>query len=87
MQTIDGEDYLDVNEATQLLRVKRATLYAYVSRGVLHSYKQGVGRQRLYKRNEIEALLAVRPGSESVPSTIPEEPSHLPFAETWAGDH
>ena len=85
MQTIDNEDYLDVNEATTLLRVKRATLYTYVSRGVLRSYKQGVGRQRLYKRREVEALLAVRPGNE--PSVEVEQVSRLPFTESWAGDH
>lgn len=83
MQTIDGEDFLDVNEATARLRVKKATLYAYVSRGVLRSYRQGVGRQRLYKRSEIEALLAVRPAAQ--PQA--EREGGLPYADSWAGDH
>jgi excisionase family DNA binding protein len=83
MQTIDGEEYLDVDEATARLRVKKATLYAYVSRGVLKSYRQGVGRQRLYKRSEIEALLEVRPSGRA------EEGRDvgLPYADSWAGDH
>jgi citrate synthase len=86
MQTIGGDEYYDVNEATALLGIKRATLYAYVSRGVLHSYKQGVGRQRLYKRSEVDALLAVRPSGEG--ATVQQnDASSLPFADTWTGDH
>jgi excisionase family DNA binding protein len=64
-QTIAGVEYLDVAEATALLGVKRATLYAYVSRGVLQSYRMGVGRARLYRRDEVEALRAVRPSDAS----------------------
>ncbi len=85
MQIIDGETFLDANEAIAMLGVKRATLYAYVSRKLLSSYKQGVGRQRLYKRSEIEALLTIRPDSEAdqaVSSSV-----DLPYAETWMGDH
>mgnify|MGYP001046722438 CR=1 FL=1 len=84
MQIINGEEYLEAAEVVALLKVKRATLYSYVSRGILNSYKQGVGRQRLYKRSEVEALLAIRPNNE---------PQHegpkvsLPLAETWTGDH
>lgn len=84
MQTIDGEEYLDVDEATARLRVKKATLYAYVSRGVLKSYRQGVGRQRLYKRSEIEALLAVRPSARAGEEG---QDDGLPYADSWAGDH
>src|SRR2546425_11469349 len=50
MVTIEGEEYLTVREAARLLGVKPATLYAYVSRGVLRSYRQGIKRQRLYRR-------------------------------------
>lgn len=62
--TYQGHDYLTVDEACALLGVKPATLYAYVSRGLLRSYRQGIRRQRLYKRAELEALLAVRPADE-----------------------
>jgi helix-turn-helix protein len=34
---VDGEEYLGVDEAAHLLGVKPATLYAYVSRGILKS--------------------------------------------------
>src|SRR2546425_779265 len=45
MVTVNGEEYLTVKEATRLLGVKPATLYAYVSRGGLRSYRQGIRRQ------------------------------------------
>ena len=48
MVVIGGEEYLTVEEASERLGVKPATLYAYVSRGVLQSYRQGRGRHRLY---------------------------------------
>ena len=50
MIELDGENYLDGEEASHLLGVKTSTLYAYVSRGILKSYKQGIKRQRLYKQ-------------------------------------
>jgi citrate synthase len=56
MVIVDGEEFLTVEEAAQRLGVKRETLYAYVSRGILKSYRQGIKRQRLYRRAEVEAL-------------------------------
>lgn len=86
--TIDGIDYLEGDEAAALLGVKKTTLYAYVSRGVLRSYRQGIGRTRLYRRSEVEALRVVRPSDEPAP----EEDRvlrdvDLPKVETWAGEH
>ena len=49
MQTIGDVEYLEVGEAAALLGVKKATIYAYVSRGVLDSFRQGIGRKRLYR--------------------------------------
>jgi excisionase family DNA binding protein len=68
MQIIDGVEYLEVDEAAALLGVKKATLYAYVSRGVLHSFRQAVGRKRLYRRDAIEGLREVRPSDDAAPS-------------------
>ena len=48
MINIEGRSYLDVQEAAERLGVKPETLYAYVSRGILQSYKQGIRRRRLY---------------------------------------
>jgi excisionase family DNA binding protein len=76
MIVLNGEEYLAVKEAARLLGVKPATLYAYVSRGVLRSYRQGIKRERLYRRAEIEALLRVAPSSAA----------EIPLAESWIRD-
>ena len=52
----DGEEFLTAREACSILGIKPATLYAYVSRGLLESYRQGIKRMRLYRRAEVEAL-------------------------------
>ncbi len=86
-EDIEAEDYIDVKEACRLLAVKAATLYAYVSRGVLRSYKQGIKRQRLYRRSEIMRLLAVRPSDEEQPEPAANKRrtkgSEIPAAEDW----
>jgi excisionase family DNA binding protein len=76
MVILDGEEFLTVEEAAALLGVKRETLYAYVSRGVLKSYRQGIKRQRLYRRSEVEAL--IRLGRGGGPA--------IPPAEDWIRD-
>lgn len=77
MIELNGETYLNGNEACSLLGVKASTLYAYVSRGILRSYRQGIKRQRLYKRAEIESLLRLRPSADNEPG------DDLPPAEDW----
>jgi excisionase family DNA binding protein len=68
MVILDGEEFLTVEEAAARLGVKRETLYAYVSRGILKSYRQGIKRQRLYRRAEVEALVRLdRGGSPTIP--------------------
>lgn len=86
MIELNGENYLDGHEACHLLGVKLSTLYAYVSRGIVTSYKQGIKRQRLYKKAELEALLQLRPSSESSSSSATERTDSdddLPHAEEW----
>ena len=87
MVRIDGEEYLTVDEAARLMSVKPATLYAYVSRGVLRSYRQGIKRARLYRRSEIESLLHVAPTAE-VRRSRPRRaaPADIPLAESWIRD-
>ena len=90
MVVLDGEEYLTVDEAASLLGVKPATLYAYVSRGVLRSYRQGIKRQRLYRRSEIESLLRLAP-SGAAPEAAPRRasrraPDDIPLAESWIRD-
>ena len=90
MVVLDGEEYLTVDEAARLLGVKRATLYAYVSRGVLRSYRQGIKRQRLYRRAEIESLLRLAPSGAATAPAEPRArrrlPDDIPLAESWIRD-
>jgi citrate synthase len=79
MVVIGGEDYLTVDEAAERLGVKAATLYAYVSRGVLRSYRQGMRRQRLYRRVDVDALSRLQPSARAAAPAPPE----IPFAESW----
>lgn len=58
-----------------MLGVKPATLYAYVSRNVLTSYRQGVRRERLYRLKDIEELLRVVPAERAL--------VEIPRVETW----
>jgi len=90
MIELNGETYLDGREACHLLGIKVSTLYTYVSRGILKSYKQGIKRQRLYKQAELEALLQLRPSSDPSPFADAQETSQegevrpdIPHAEDW----
>jgi len=94
MIVLGDEEYLTGEEAARRLGVKRATLYAYVSRGVLKSYRQGIKRQRLYRRADVEDLLRLSPGTVAEPEAAalrraPAEPVivwSIPAAESWIRD-
>jgi len=77
MIEIHGEPYLSAAEACELLGIKPATLYAYVSRGVLKSYRQGIKRARLYRRGDLQRAVALQPSRGHQP---------LPHAADWMGD-
>ena len=70
------DEFLTAREAADLLGVKPATLYAYVSRGIVRSYRHGLKRRRLYKRAEIEALI----GADAAE---PLRPRRIPLAQEW----
>jgi excisionase family DNA binding protein len=72
---IDGEEFVTADEAAALLGVKVSTLYAYASRGRIRSYRQGSKRRRLYRRDEVAALLELAPSRARI--------STLPLAEDW----
>src|SRR2546423_1269417 len=61
MFLIEGERYLEAGEAAERLGVKPETLYAYVSRGRLRSFRRAVGRGRLYLERDVEMLLELQP--------------------------
>lgn len=76
---IENEAYLTAQETCDLLSIKPQTLYAYVSRGLLRSFRQGIRRQRLYHRREIEALLRLRQDRG-------QRARRIPPAEEWIGE-
>ncbi len=78
---LEEQAYLTAPEACEILSVKPQTLYSYVSRGLLRSYRQGIRRQRLYLRREVEALVRLVPGRARRPLRV-----RLPRAEEWVGD-
>jgi len=78
MIEIQGESYLTAAEASELLGIKPATLYAYVSRGVVKSYRQGIRRARLYREADLHRILRLRPSRGHHP---------LPHADDWMADH
>lgn len=76
---VDGEEYLTAGEACSFLEVKPATLYAYVSRGLLRSYRQGLKRGRLYRKSEVSRLRLFAPADRRGA----HHDIRLPAAESW----
>ncbi|EWT00911.1 excisionase [Intrasporangium oryzae NRRL B-24470] len=60
--------WITTTEAAQRLGVKRATLYAYVSRGLLHSERRPGQQESLFDRAQIDAMAAAtRPSGTPQP--------------------
>lgn len=51
-----GGDYLTREEVLELLQIKPQTLYAYVSRGLIHSVPQPGRRSSYYSQEDVERL-------------------------------
>jgi excisionase family DNA binding protein len=85
MVILDGKEYLTGEEAAAALGIKRETLYAYVSRGFLKSYRQGIKRQRLYRQAEVTRLIQLAPASEE-PTPERSVAPEVPLAESWIRD-
>lgn len=78
-------DVVSAAEAAEQLGVKLSTLYAYVSRGWLKSYRRKVGRQALYRRADLEALRAVMaPERGRRGRSLPEAASWVTVAQPAA---
>ena len=71
---------MSAREAADRMGVKVETLYAYVSRGVLHSDPGPDGRSSVFDRRAIEALAASRPPAPEQPDDVAEpvdrDPAH-----------
>lgn len=59
------QQWITTTEAAQRLGVKRATLYAYVSRGLVHSERRPGQQESLFDRGQIEALAAASRGASA----------------------
>jgi excisionase family DNA binding protein len=75
----EATEYYTAEEACEVLGVKLATLYSYVNRGLLTSYRQNIRRQRLYRRREVDALLDISP--------VERDEAEIPLADTWNTEH
>ncbi|HZR01061.1 MAG TPA: helix-turn-helix domain-containing protein [Chloroflexota bacterium] len=73
------EEYVGAEEAARILGVKPATLYAYVSRGLVRSYRRGLKRARLYRRSELEELVRLRPSDEGPLDRVPMAADWMPY--------
>lgn len=84
MAKVKRAAWVDTDEATALLGVSRATLYAYVSRGRIRSeaVRGGSGRSR-YSRDDLERLVA-RSRERRNPEKAAEQALHwgLPILES-----
>ena len=76
---VDGEEYLTADEACSFLEVKPGTLYAYVSRGLLRSYRQERKRGRLYSKSEISRMRLFA----AADTRVRHRDISLPAAESW----
>ena len=79
MIVMEGEEFLTAQEACTLLGIKAASLYAYVSRGLLPSYRQGIKRTRLYRRDDVERLTRLRGPDETTPPTTGAPDAWIPY--------
>src|SRR4051794_28939202 len=58
-------DWLTATQAANELGVKPATLYAYVSRGLLHSERAPGGRASRFRRSEVDRLAGRQRGRKT----------------------
>lgn len=65
-----AQRYITGDEAAKALGIKRQSLYAYVSRGLVRSIAQPGRRERLYYREDIERLEKRMGGRGGMPETV-----------------
>lgn len=73
---MSSKRYLSAKEAANALDISRATLYAYVSRGLIRSEQSTEGkRQRRYYAEDVEKLLARKEGRRN-PEKLAQDALH-----------
>jgi citrate synthase len=86
-----SKSYLSAPEAAAELNVSRATLYAYVSRGLIRSEPMDGSRQRLYRAEDVRGLRARKsPNAEKTGggrATAPDAPVLESAITLIADDH
>ncbi len=65
-----AQNYVTAEQATQALGIKPASLYAYVSRGLIRSILQPGSRARLYYREDVERAGQRMGGRAGMPDTV-----------------
>jgi len=65
-----AQAYVTADEAARSLGIKVATLYAYVSRGIVRSIAEPGRRRRLYYREDVERAARRMGGRAGMPETV-----------------
>jgi citrate synthase len=65
-----AQSYVTAEQATQALGIKVASLYSYVSRGLIRSIVQPGSRNRLYYREDVERAGQRMGGRAGIPDTV-----------------
>lgn len=92
MDDVEDSQRLTVDEAAQRLGVKRSTIYAYVSRGVLDRYRDPESGRSLFDRDTIDGLARRgRPRTSTrdprVDLVVPTSLTTIPPGPARAGGH
>lgn len=65
-----AQTYVTAEQAAQALGIKQASLYTYVSRGLIRSVLQAGSRSRLYYREDVERATMRIGGRAGRPETV-----------------
>lgn len=83
---INDVDYVSSSEALRMLSIKRASLYTYVSRGLIRTTAHDDGRRRLYLKTDIEKLRPRSTGRVEQPHVSHTLRYGEPIVQTWISE-
>ena len=80
------ERLLTTDEVARRLGVKKATVYAYVSRGLLSSRRHADGKESVFAADEVESFAGGRRRRDEGPASV-DRPTQLITlsARSWPG--